>query len=447
MTQTPGPVRARGARGWRQAQGAAVLALALAISSPAAAQAAGAASTGTPGGGFDSFRLRRIDTLAARMVGSGEVAGLVAVVARDGVVRYRTAAGWQDREAGVPMSPSTLFRMASMTKPITAVAVLMLLEEGRLLLSDPVARWIPEFAAVRVLAEAGGDPEHTVSLARAITIRHLLTHTSGLSYGFSAEPLDSLYRARGIATSLVPVEGTTADNIGRLTRLPLAHQPGTAWRYGLSFDVLGRVVEVISGMSLAEFFRARIFRPLRMSSTWFEVPAGEEGRLAAAYLPDAAGGLRRMGPRETAAGIEIGAAGNLERPLRYHSGGGNLISTAGDYLRFLEMLRRGGTLDGVRLLAPATVDLMLADHMALLPAGYETPGAGFGLGVEVALAPASLGLPGSAGTFRWGGIYGTSFWVDPAERLTALLLFQRFPRAGLSPADRFRVAVYQALVP
>lgn len=397
-------------------------------------------------GGLDSTRVARIDALLEGLANRGEVAGLVATVALDGVVRYEASVGWQDLARRVPMSSSTLFRIASMTKPITAVSVLMLQEEGALLLSDPVAKYLPELSALRVLAEPGGDPTETVSLDRPITIRDLLTHTSGFSYGFSAEPLDSLYRARGIATSLVPVAGTMADNIRRLATVPLAHQPGTAWRYGVSFDVLGRVVEVVSGRTLPEFFRSRIFEPLGMRSTTFEVQEEREPLVAVQYAPADDGTLRPMGRFEQIGGVSVGATVNIERPLRYFSGGGNLVSTPRDYLRFLEMLRNGGVLDGVRLLSPKSVELMTANHIAQLPDGSVTPGAGFGLGVEVIQDIGRWGMPGTVGAYRWGGIYGTAFWVDPAERLTAVLFFQRFPRAGLNAAERFAVAVYQALV-
>lgn len=398
--------------------------------------------------GFSAPRLERIDRLLEQAVADTEIAGAVALILRDGETAYARAIGLADREAGRPMRLDTVFRIASMTKAITSVAVMMLYEEGGFLLDDPVARFIPEFERMQVLVPGADDAsDHAlVPAVRPITIRHLLTHTSGITYGFwGDEPITTIYREAGISDGLTQTEGTIGEMVKKLAALPLVAQPGERYQYGLNTDVLGYLVEVLAGIPLDRFLQDRIFAPLAMPDTGFRVPPADLARLAAVYTPAAGGGLDRLGEEP----ITIGAARfstsyHYHAPDRYFSGGAGLVSTAGDYARFLQMLLAGGALDGHRLLGPKTVELMTVNQIGDLP--YWDRGVRFGLGFSIHQGPAASGNIGSAGEFAWGGFFYTRYWVDPAERLVALLLTQRFPNDGVDLAERFRVAVYQALI-
>ena len=303
--------------------------------------------------GFAPEALQRIGAMLDNAVGRREIAGGAALVARRGKIVYLATVGRRDVEAGLPLDESTIYRIASMTKPVTSVAVMMLQEEGKLGLNDPVSRYLPEFKASTVLAATA------VPTTREITIHDLLTHTSGLSYRFfDRAGLGKLYADAGISDGLCETPGTVADNVGRLARLPLLHQPGTAWEYGLSTDVLGRLVEVVSGRSLEEFFRERIFRPLRMEDTSFVIPESKRRRLANLYTPGPDKAIRPVGPARIESGALVYSATYPTRDGNtYFSGGAGLCSTIGDYARFLQMLLNRGELDGSRLLKPETVDL------------------------------------------------------------------------------------------
>ncbi len=376
-----------------------------------------------------------------QQVDSGLVAGVVVLVLRHGRVAYHRAFGAADREAGRPMRPDALFRIASQTKAITSVAIMTLVEEGRLRLNDPVSRFLPSFAHATV-ATPTDTGVALVPVRRPITIRDLLTHTAGISYG-----TDTLVAGRYRAAGLGRAAGWgwyTADKdepicttMDRLGALPFVAQPGAGFVYGYNTDILGCVVERVTSEPLDRFLQERIFGPLRMKDTGFFPPPAATDRLTAVYARTADSGLRRApdGP--------LGQGDYIRGPRRSFSGGAGLVSTAGDYARFLQMLLGGGALDGARVLGPATVALMTTDQLDTL---FPTRGMGFGLGVEVLEAPGLAGEYGSVGRYGWGGAYGTTYWVDPKEDLVAVFMVQQLPREGFDLSDRFRTLVYQAIV-
>jgi CubicO group peptidase (beta-lactamase class C family) len=397
--------------------------------------------------GFDPARLARIDQHFGRYVDDGRLAGWQIVVTRRGEIAHSSTYGLRDLEAGTPVEPDTLWRIYSMTKPITSVAAMMLWEEGRFELTDPIDRYLPEFADVRVYDKGSALKPYTVPAIEPIRIWHLLTHTSGLTYGFAqVSVVDALYRAAGYDLS-VPAGADLATACRDLARLPLLFQPGSSWNYGVSTDVLGRLIEVVSGQRLDEFFAERIFRPLGMTDTRWWVDEADAKRLAALYAPHPATGKAFRADT-------IGRAA-LAEPT-WHSGGGGLISTAADYHRFTQMLLRGGELDGVRLLGPRTVRFMTRNHLpdgrdlaSFSPAGFaETvlDGVGFGLGFAVVLDPVPARVPSSVGEYYWGGLASTAFWVDPVEEVTALLFTQLMPSSTYPLRPQLRQLVYSALI-
>lgn len=404
----------------------------------------------TEAAGISAPRLERLHAAVQGFVDRGEVAGAVTLLARDGRIVDLSAYGLKDAEQRTPMRTDTLFRIASMSKAITSVAVLMLYEEGRLLLTDPLSKFVPAFKGARVQARApgpGAPPAAPVAADREITIRDLLTHRSGITYGFiDAGPVGDAYRAAGVADGLAVAEGMVGDNVQRLAGMPLVSQPGTEYRYGLSTDVLGHVVEVVSGRPLDAFLRERVFAPLRMDDTGFAVPEAKWARLATLYSPGTDGRLRPMNDPETFGKVVMSPLAYYREPKRYFSGGAGLVSTAADYARFLQMLLGGGELDGARLLSPRTVELATVSHTSDLPRGAVGPGVDFGLGFSVVTDLGGTRRLGSAGLYAWGGIYGTSFWVDPRERLIGVLMAQRYPNAGVKLGETFQVMAYQALV-
>ncbi len=391
--------------------------------------------------GLDPQRVDRIRAAFQREVDEHRIPGAVVLVAREGKVVYEGALGFRDREAGAPMRADDVFRIASMTKPVTIVAALMLAEEGRLLLPDPVARYLPEFARVKVGIEtAGGGDLKLVEPGQPLTVQDLMRHTCGLTYGFFGKGrVKTMYNEAGVFS----LDNSNEQMSHKLAELPLCYQPGSTWDYGMGTDVVGRLVEVLSGQSLGEFFRERIFAPLGMHDTGFAVPHAA-GRLA-----------------EPQADITTGQRPPMWNPLvaeRWQSGGAGLSSTAQDYFRFAQMLLNGGELNGVRLLAPSSVTLMASDHLVpgtrfdpgTLPLlGGEAPmpsmGQSMGLGVAVRTTAGINPLPGSVGNYYWGGALGTYFWIDPSNKLVAIKLTQ-------APADRLRYRyliqqlVYQALL-
>jgi CubicO group peptidase (beta-lactamase class C family) len=363
---------------------------------------------------------------------------MVALVLRDGQVVYERAAGWSDKEAGRRMTTDAIFRVASQTKAITSVAIMMLVEEGRVGLGDPVSRFIPAYARTTVLPRA--DTSAVAPARRQVTIRDLLTHTAGISYGTDAHVAER-YRAQGLG----PAAGYgwyTADKdepvcttMERLASLPFVAQPGEAFVYGYNTDILGCVVERASGLSLDEFVRTRITGPLGMRDTHFFLPDPKRARLATVYASGPQGALERA---------PEGARGQghyVDGPRRNFAGGAGLVSTARDYARFLQMLLNGGSLDGVRLLAPKTVELMTVNHVGTL---FNASGLGFGLGFQTVDRPGADGMA-SVGSFGWGGAYASTYKVDPREGLVMVFMIQQLPMAS-DIRDRFATLVYQALL-
>jgi CubicO group peptidase (beta-lactamase class C family) len=389
---------------------------------------------------FSPERLARIDTLFQSYVDAGRTPGVVAIIARRGQVAWSGSFGLADRESRQAMASDALFRIASQSKAVTSVAAMILVEEGRLRLNEPVSRYIPGFANARV-AVATDTGRTLVPVHRSITIRQLLTQTAGLSYG-TGSLIEDDYRAAGLGPAagygwyLADKAESICTTMDRLSTLPLAAQPGEVWIYGYATDVLGCVVERASGMPLDRFVRERIFTPLAMNSTWFFPPTSTGGRLTAVYAVTEAGALVRApdGP--------LGQGDYLEGPRQDFAGGAGLVSTAGDYARFLQMLLNGGELNGARILSPATVSLMTADQVDSL---YSNRGVGFGLGFEILKDPGLAGQYGSAGRFGWGGAYATNYWVDPTDSLVVVLMQQLLPARGLDLADKFRTMVYAAL--
>jgi CubicO group peptidase (beta-lactamase class C family) len=413
----------------------------LAISLPSTAWAQPRPAPATPAAlGLSVERLNRLSSTLQQYVDQQRVAGLVTIVVRNGRTVHLESFGKRDLESGAAMQADTIFRIASMSKAITSVATLMLLEEGKLLLNDPVSKFIPSFAKTTVIVPpppgaVAGTPVSVVPAKRSITIRDLLTHTAGIGYG--AGPAEALYKAANVhmwyfADKNEPI----ATTIDRLAALPFDAQPGERYVYGFNTDILGVVVEKASGMTLDEFFRTRIFQPLKMVDTHFYLPPEKRDRLATVYsLRD--GKLMRA-PEEG-----MGQGAYLEGPRQSFSGGAGLLSTASDYARFLQMVVNSGELDGARLLSPKTVELMSSSHTGTL---FNEGRTGFGLGFEVVEHVGRSGEHGSVGLLSWGGAYHTDFWADPQEKLVAVLMTQLLPATGSDLHGKFRALVYQSIV-
>jgi CubicO group peptidase (beta-lactamase class C family) len=415
--------------------------------------------------GFSTERLERLTTHMQQRVADGTMVGGLGLIARNGRVIYEQTYGQADREAGKPMTKETIFRIYSMTKPITALALMMLYEEGKFFLNDPVAMYIPELANLEVaLSTADGDTdivsdgtqsrtigEGDASLAgktrkprRQPTIRDLMTHTAGMTYGvFGNTEVDQAYRKAAVMGN----DTDLAQFVKVLGTLPLQYEPGTKWHYSVAVDVQGRLVEVLSGLSFGEFLQQRIFAPLQMNDTSFTVPADKLDRFAQMYAPEGTGG-KGFFARATGNGLEVAPAAASERYIeggKFESGGGGLVSTARDYLRFSQLMLNGGELDGVRLLSPKTVALMTTNHLGDIPMGFGRDGSGFGLGYAVILDPGRVGEVSSKGEYNWGGAAGTRFWIDPQEDLIGIFMVQSLPhRTRL--AGEFKTLTYQALV-
>jgi CubicO group peptidase (beta-lactamase class C family) len=400
---------------------------------------------------LSSKKLGEIRQMLEDHVEKKQLAGAVALVARRDRLVYLDSVGHADVETRKPMTPYTIFRICSMTKPITSIAVLQLIEEGKMGLGDPLYVFLPEFRNARVLArraEGGKKDEEAVAVRRGITIRDLLTHTSGLTYTLLGhEPLADLYRRAGVTDGLAETDMTIAENAAKLSSLPLGFDPGTAWEYSLATDVLGRVIEVVSGERLDRYLERRIFEPLGMKDTHFRLPPEKRDRLATVYQPTPDKVIERLPDGTIRNGYAVYSASYpYSGPGTYLSGGAGLVSTALDYARFLEMLLNGGERDGVRILKKENVHLMTSDQCAGLDLGIKSHGDGFGFGFGVVTeAGADLGL-GSAGTFSWGGFYYTYFWVDPKLELIGIFMAQLHPWGDLAVWDQFRKLVYGAIV-
>ena len=407
---------------------------------PASAAAQGLPSATPASVGLSAERLNRVSATLQRYVDERRAAGMVALVARQGRVVHLEALGMRDMESKAPMRTDTIFRIASMSKAVTSVAAMILLEEGKLLLSDPVSKFIPSFAKTTVLVPplpgaTGPTPVSVVPARRAITIRDLLTHTAGIGYG--AGPAEAQYKAADVhmwyfADKAEPI----ATTIDRLAALPFDAQPGERWVYGFNTDILGVVVEKASGMSLDQFLRTRIFEPLKMPDTSFYLPPEKRDRLAAVYSI-VSGALVR------APDAGMGQGAYVDGPRQSFSGGAGLLSTAADYARFLQMVVNGGELDGVRLLGPKTIELMSSSHTGTL---FNEGRTGFGLGFEVVEHVGRSGEHGSVGLLSWGGAYHTDFWADPAEQLVGVFMTQLLPSGGSDMHGKFRALVYQSVM-
>lgn len=356
--------------------------------------------------GLSAARLAALGQVLEARIAAGNIPGAVCLVARHGRIAWHQAFGRRDPAAADPMRTDSIFRIYSMTKPMVSVGVAMLMEEGRLLLEDPIAAYIPALGAVQVATADGGREK----AARPITIQDLLRHTSGLTYEFRGNgPVHKAYAEARIAR----LKQTNADQVATLASLPLLHQPGTRWEYSRSTDVLGRLIEVVSGQTLGQFLAERITGPLGMADTGFHVPASQHGRLAEGFAKDP----------DSGADVVLLA---VQEPPAFESGGGGMVGTAADYARFGQMLLNGGRLREARLLSRKTVELMTGDHLGGIPAPADLvpPGHGFGLGFCVRTARGMAPTPGSVGNFFWHGMAGTTFWVDPAEGLVVVFMIQ-----------------------
>lgn len=449
--------------------GVVVVAFCLAAAAMPAAQARDLPEAKPARVGMSAERLQRLTDHMNQAVADGVMVGGLGLVARDGRVVYQQTYGLADRDPERPMTEDTIFRIYSMSKPITAVAVLMLYEEGHFFLNDPVARYIPELADLEVAVstadggntrmvsdgtvsrtEGSGDASQagkTREPRRQPTIRDLLTHTAGFTYGvFGNTEVDRMYREAGLLAD----DATLEDFVTRLGDIPLQYDPGTRWHYSVAVDVQGRLVEAVSGMKFGDFLEQRIFEPLGMVDTSFVVPDDQWNRVAELYSPagtpaDAAAAFQSANRATELVEADEALDQGYKPGARFESGGGGLMSTASDYLRFSQMLLNGGELDGVRLLSPKTVELMTVNHLGDIPMGFGRDGVGFGLGVAVALDQGEIGELGSPGEYNWGGAAGTRFWVDPQEDLIGIFMVQSIPHRTRLGSE-FKNLVYQAIV-
>ena len=397
--------------------------------------------------GFSPERLARIDRfLDEKYVAPGRLAGTLTMVARHGDIAHLGLTGHADVARGLPMAADTIFRIYSMTKPVTSVALMMLVEEGKIALEDPVHRYIPEWKNLAVFA-AGTHRTgfQTTPVARPMQVVDLLRHTAGLTYGFQLRTnVDAAYRANKIGE--IEKAGTLADMIAALAKMPLEFSPGSAWNYSVATDVCGWLVQVVSGQSFEDFLQQRLFAPLGMVDTGFHVRDGQGHRLATCYQPTREGGIEVQDDAVTSGFL---------KPPSFISGGGGLVSTAQDYLRFCQMLANGGTLDGRRYISRKTLDLMTANHLPgnssiaamskslFSEAAYD--GIGFGLGFATTMRASQTLMPGSDGDFFWGGAASTFFWIDPEEDLIGIFMTQLIPSSTYPVRRELRTMVYAAL--
>jgi CubicO group peptidase (beta-lactamase class C family) len=391
--------------------------------------------------GLSSERLERIATSVQRSIDDKRIAGAVTLVSRRGHVAWFKAQGMADREAGKAMRLDTMFRICSMTKPITSLAVMMLYEEGHFLLEDPVSKYLPEFKNQKVLVKPASGAPYTIPATREVTIRDLLRHTSGITYQWN-EDLGPMYKDAKVASGLLPYEGTIEDSTKHLAGLPLLFNPGEKFEYSLGVDVLGRLVEVVSGKPLDEFFRTRIFEPLGMKDSYFYPPDSKIDRLATAYTYYDDKGLNRFPDTPITEGAFTYSADYPVRgPRKLFSGGAGLVSTAADYARFCQMMLDGGKVGNTRLLSRKSVELMTQDQL-----GKIGPDQGFGLGFGVIGVKAPLSELGSAGEYNWGGFFYTQFSVDPKEQMIVIFMGQLHPEGDLTLDRQVHELAYQAII-
>jgi CubicO group peptidase (beta-lactamase class C family) len=404
----------------------------------AAAASAQSLRPGSPDSvGLSAERLERLSDALQAYVDDGKVAGSVTLVARRGRIAYFEAFGNRDAEASAPMQTDAIFRIASQSKAIVSVAAMTLVEEGKLLLTEPVGKYLPEFLETKVAVARDGGGYDVVKAARPITVRDLLTHTSGFGYGtgIGAE----LWTAAGqTGYYFAGKNETIRESVRRIASLPAHAHPGTQWIYGYNTDILGALVEVVAGKPLDQALRERVLEPLGMRDTEFYLSPGKANRLTAVYSQNS-GSLERA----PTPGDAVGQGHYVDGPRKNFSGGAGLLSTATDYARFLEMMRNGGALDGRRILSRKTVELMTTSHLGTI--AYNA-GQGFGLGFYVVQDLGARGTPGSEGEFGWGGAYHTTYWVDPREELVVVHLTQLVPAGDVDDQAKVRALVYQAIV-
>jgi len=390
--------------------------------------------------GLSSDRLERIATAVQHDIDDKRVAGAVTLVVRHGKVAWFKAQGMSDREAEKAMPTNAMFRICSMTKPITSVAVMMLYEEGKFLLDDPVSKYLPEFKNPRVLVKPASGATYTIPATKEITIRDLLRHTSGITYQWN-DDLGPTYEKADVASGLLQFDGTISDNVKHLAALPLLFNPGDRFEYSLGVDVLGRLVEVVSGKPLDEFFRTRIFEPVGMKDTYFFPPDNKLNRLATAYTYYPDKGLNRFPDAPIREGSFVYSADYPSRgPKKLFSGGAGLVSTAMDYARFCQMMLDDGKVGNTRLLSRKSVELMTHDQL-----GKIATDMGFGLGFGVDGVKAPLAELGSVGSYNWGGFFYTGFSIDPKEQMIVIFMAQLHPTGDLTLDRQVHELAYQAI--
>jgi CubicO group peptidase (beta-lactamase class C family) len=390
--------------------------------------------------GLSSERLERIGKTVQKDIDDKRIAGAVSLVIRHGQVAWFRAQGMSDREAGKPMRTDSIFRICSMSKPITSVAAMILYEDGKFMLDDPISLYLPEFKNPKVFMKTASGVPYTIPATHEITIRDLLRHTSGLTYQWNTD-LGPMYKEANVASGLLPYNGTIGDSVKRLATVPLLFNPGDRWEYSLSVDVLGRLIEVVSGMPLDEFFRTRIFEPLGMKDTFFFVPDNKVDRLATAYIYYPDKGLNPFPDTPITEGsFTYSADYPVRPPKKLFSGGAGLNSSVPDYARFSQMILNGGKLGNVRILSPKSVELMTHDQL-----GKISPEQGFGLGFGVDGVKAPLEELGTPGQYGWGGFFYTEFSVDPKEDMIVIFMGQLHPTGDLTLNRKVHVLAYQAI--
>jgi CubicO group peptidase (beta-lactamase class C family) len=386
--------------------------------------------------GFSTERLNRIAPVMQEYIDQGKLAGTLTLVAKDGKIAYLNAQGMQDKAASIPMREDTIFRIYSMSKPVTAVAAMTLWEQGKFHMFDPISKYLPEFKNMKVYVSGSGDDMVLEEAQNPIRIIDLFMHTSGLSYGFTGSEVDKLYQQLFSKPELL----TPENFVGKIAALPLNHQPGTAWNYGFSTDVIGFLVEKLSGKKLGEYMQENIFSPLGMQDTSFYVPADKIDRFAQVYTVDQKTGQTIIMKNEP--------LGDFKSDPAIHNGGGGLVSTMQDYFTFAQMLLNGGEINGVKILGRKTVEYMTSNHLPkkLIPFESGSPGEGYALAMSVTVDPEMSGFMSSNGNFGWSGAASTYFRVDPQEKIVMISMAQFIPNGFHRYSDDFRNLVYQALV-
>lgn len=392
--------------------------------------------------GMSTQRLDRLSKVMEQYVKDGKMAGNVTLIARKGKIVYHQAFGKSDMELNKEMTTDAIFRIASQTKAIASVAIMILQEEGKLLIADPIGNYLPEWNETTVAQKKEDGGYEVVPAQRKITIRDLLTHTAGIGYGHG--PAKDEWKAAGIQNwYFADRNEPIAETIARMAKLPMDAQPGERFVYGYNTDILGVIVEKVSGQSLDQFIKERILEPLEMKDTYFYLPKNKSDRLATSYMAYSGKDLERA-PNP---GLGVGQGHYVKGPRKSFSGGAGLLSTSLDYATFLQMMLNGGAYNGNQILSPKTVELMISDHVVSRDITYSgRSGSGFGLGFSVTKDVGQRGVPGSVGTYEWGGAYGSTYWVDPVEELVVVYFKQLIPTNGVDDHAKLRNLVYQAII-